>query len=56
MHPWRRARRAWIAGLATGLAGLTFLTGFSIAPFVGPITIVALVVAALAVPPTRRVG
>jgi hypothetical protein len=56
LHLWRRSRHTWIAVLACALAVVTFLTGFSIGVYVAPITIMVLVVAALAVPATRRVA
>lgn len=50
LHLTRRSRQAWVAVGALALAVLTFLGGVSIAPFVAPVGIVALVAAALAVP------
>ena len=54
LHLWRRSRHLWIAIAAFALAVVTFLTGLSIGVFVAPLTIVTHVVAALAVPATRR--
>lgn len=53
LHLSRRSRHVWIAVLAMALAVLTFLSGLSIAPFVAPFGILALVAAALTVPRAR---
>jgi len=53
LHLRRRSRRTWLALLAGALAALTFLSGFSIGVYVAPVAIVALVVAAVAVPASR---
>ena len=56
LHMRRHSRHAWTAVLAAVLAALAILTGFSIGIFVAPGAVIALVVAALAVPQLPRVA
>lgn len=56
LHARRRSGNVWTAILAAVLAAFAILTGFSIGVFIAPLAVIALVYAALTVPPATRVA